>query len=115
MSFGDANNPYGQPPPQAPYGAPQQPAPYGYPQQPQPYGTPQQPAQYAPPQQAAPGPGYMQQPGMVPVGPGVYASWGARFGATLIDFLVAGLLPIIAVVPAMLLRTHRARTVQTSN
>ncbi|KPC61249.1 RDD family protein [Streptomyces chattanoogensis] len=84
MSFGSPNNPYGQQPPQAQYGAPQQPAPYGY------------------PQQAAPGYGQPQQPGM-PVGPGVYASWGSRFGAFLIDFLVAGLVPVIAVIAAVVL------------
>ncbi|WP_030373144.1 RDD family protein [Streptomyces rimosus] len=124
MSFGDPNNPYGQPqgqpgpygqPPQAPYGQ-QPPAPpqgqpgYGYPQQAQPqpgYGYPQQaPPQQAPygqppqvpqqqaygyPQQAAYGQGGM--PGMgVPQG---YASWGARVGATLLDWLFFGLVPTI--------------------
>ncbi|MFF4696674.1 RDD family protein [Streptomyces chattanoogensis] len=85
MSFGSPNNPYGQQPAQAQYGAPQQPAQFGY------------------PPQAAPGPGYPQQPGM-PVRPGGYASWGARFGATLIDFLIAVLVPIIIVAISMLLR-----------
>ncbi|USA02521.1 RDD family protein [Streptomyces lydicamycinicus] len=94
MSFGDPNNPYGQQPPPAPYGAPQQPAPYGYPQQAAPgYGYPQQPV---------PGHGLPQQPGM-PVGPGAYASWGSRFGAFLIDFLVAGLVPALAFIVAIFL------------
>ncbi|MFG2139213.1 RDD family protein [Streptomyces sp. NPDC048650] len=89
MSFGNPHNPYGQQPPQAPYGAPQQPGQYGY------------------PQQAAPGYGHPQQPGMGPVGHGAYgayASWGARFGATLIDFLIAVVVPIIMVAISMLLR-----------
>ncbi|MFJ3950571.1 RDD family protein [Streptomyces libani] len=106
MSFGDPNNPYGRQQPQAPYGAPQQPAQYGYPQpQPQPqqaYGAPQQPAQYVPPQQAVQGHSYPLQPN-TPVGPGAYASWGSRFGAFLIDFLVAGLVPLIAVITAVVL------------
>ncbi|MFJ3954391.1 RDD family protein [Streptomyces libani] len=109
MSFGDPNNPYGQQPqaPQGPYGQ-QPPVPpqgqpgYGYPQQApqqqQPYGYPQQ---QAVPQQQGYG-GYPQQaaapygqpmPGMgMPTG---YASWGARVGAYLIDYLIAGLLPTI--------------------
>ncbi|MFG2093532.1 RDD family protein [Streptomyces sp. NPDC048612] len=105
MSFGDPNNPYGQQPPQAPYGAPQQPAQYGYPQPPPPpqaYGAPQQPGPYVPPQQFGQGPGYPQQSGM-PVGPGMYASWGSRFGAFLIDFLIASLVPFIAVFAAIAL------------
>ncbi|MFG2527214.1 RDD family protein [Streptomyces sp. NPDC048516] len=111
MSFGDPNNPYGQPqPPQGPYGqqpqAPQgpygqqppvppqgQPG-YGYPQQApqqQPYGYPQQqvPQQqaYGYPQQAATPYG---QPMGMPTG---YATWGARLCAMLIDGLVVGLVP----------------------
>ncbi|MGA5565560.1 RDD family protein [Streptomyces platensis] len=94
MSFGSPHNPYGQQPPPAPYGAPQQPVPYGYPQQAAPgYGYPQQ---------AVPGHGPSQQPGM-PVGPGAYASWGSRFGAFLIDFLVAGLVPVLAFITALVL------------
>ncbi|MFD5395634.1 RDD family protein [Streptomyces sp. NPDC127097] len=85
MSFDGPHHPYGQQPPPAPYGAPQQPAPYGY------------------PQQAAPGYGHPQQP-MAPVRHGAYASWGARFGATLIDFLIAVLVPVIVVALSMLLR-----------
>lgn len=86
MSFGNPNNhPCGQQPPQAQYGAPQQPPQFSY------------------PPQAAPGPGYPQQPGM-PVSSGIYASWGARFGATLIDFLIAVLVPIAMVAISMLLR-----------
>ncbi|MFH8745933.1 RDD family protein [Streptomyces rimosus] len=123
MSFGDPNNPYGQPqgqpgpygqPPQAPYGQ-QPPAPpqgqpgYGYPQQAQPqpgYGYPQQ----APPQQQAPygqppqmpqqqAYGYPQQAaygqgGMPGMGmPQGYASWGARVGAYLLDGLIIGVVP----------------------
>lgn len=111
MSFGDPNNPYGQQqPPQAPYGQ-QPPVPpqggqpgYGYPQQApqqQPYGYPQQQAPAAPqqpygyPQQQA-APGYPGQPGMPGMGmPTGYASWGARFGALLVDYLVVGLAPTI--------------------
>ncbi|TJZ53010.1 RDD family protein [Streptomyces piniterrae] len=105
MSFGDPNNPYGQPPqaPQGPYGQ-QPPVPpqaqpgYGYPQQAppqQPYGYPQQqaqPAGYGYPQQPAP----YGQPGM----PSAYASWGARVGAFLIDYLIVGLLPTIILMVA---------------
>ncbi|MFJ9406767.1 RDD family protein [Streptomyces sp. NPDC101393] len=47
----------------------------------------------------------MQQPGMVPVGPGVYASWGSRFGAFLIDYLIAGLVPVIAVIASIILES----------
>ncbi|MFD8548298.1 RDD family protein [Streptomyces sp. NPDC059649] len=103
MSFGDPNNPYGQPPqaPQAPYGQ-QPPVPpqggpgYGYPQQPQapqqPYGYPQQ--GQVPPQQ--PYGGYPQQAGYAMPGmPQGYASWGARVGAYLIDYLIVGLVPTI--------------------
>ncbi|GAA1264474.1 hypothetical protein GCM10009665_62360 [Kitasatospora nipponensis] len=80
----DPNNPYGQPQ-QAPYGVPQQQNPYGQPQQ-QAYGYPQQAAPgYGYPQQAAPGYGYPQ------AAPPVLASWGARVGASFIDFLVVGL------------------------
>ncbi|MGW3242884.1 RDD family protein [Streptomyces sp. NPDC001070] len=85
-------NPYGQQPPQQPYGHPQQPPAqpgYGYPTQPQqPYGS-------IPPQAQGPyGHGYPggPVPGMPP-----YASWGARVGATLVDFLVAGLVPMILI------------------
>ncbi|UNO40321.1 RDD family protein [Streptomyces sp. MST-110588] len=121
MSFGDPNNPYGQPPqaqpgpygqpPQAPYGqpaAPQDGQPgYGYPQQAppaqQPYGYPQQPQQpqqpYGYPQQAAPSPygaqGGMPGPGMGMGAPQGYASWGARVGAFLLDYLIVGLIPTI--------------------
>ncbi|MFJ9406284.1 RDD family protein [Streptomyces sp. NPDC101393] len=118
MSFGDPNNPYGQQPqqaPQAPYGQPPVPPQggqpgYGYPQQPpqqQPYGAPQQqPGQpYGYPQQQQPAQpyGYPQQqgyPGGQPGMPGMgaptgYASWGARVGATLVDYLIVGLVPTI--------------------
>ncbi|QIY56208.1 RDD family protein [Streptomyces sp. RPA4-5] len=104
MSFGSPDNPYGQQPPPPPHGAPQQPAPYGYPQQSAPgYGYPQQPAPgYGFPQQPVPGHGFPQQP-VMPAGPGAYASWGSRFGAFLIDFLVAGLVPVIAVIAALVM------------
>ncbi|KOT98630.1 RDD domain containing protein [Streptomyces sp. NRRL F-5755] len=131
MSFGDPNNPYGQPqgqpgpygqPPQAPYGQ-QPPAPpqgqpgYGYPQQAQPqpgYGYPQQ----APPQQAPYGQppqvpqqqayGYPQQAaygqgGMPGMGmPQGYASWGARVGAYLLDGLIMGVVPTILYIIAII-------------
>ncbi|MEU7154941.1 RDD family protein [Streptomyces chrestomyceticus] len=123
MSFGDPNNPYGQPqgqpnpygqPPQAPqaqpgYGYPQQAQPqpgYGYPQQapPQPqapYGQPPQVPQqqaYGYPQQGSP---YGQQPGMPGMGgPQPYASWGARVGAALLDGLIIGVVPTILYVVA---------------
>jgi uncharacterized RDD family membrane protein YckC len=76
-------NPYGGPP-QQPYGQPQPP---GIPQQPyygqQPgYGYPQQP-----PYGAYPPPGGLP-PGMPPL-----ASWGARLGAYLLDFLMFNLVP----------------------
>ncbi|MFE2425498.1 RDD family protein [Streptomyces sp. NPDC059373] len=117
------SNPYGQQPPQQPQQPQQPPQqPYGYPQQPpavpqqpQPgYGYPQQPPapqgfpqqQGYPPQQA----GYPQQGGYPPQGgypsgyqggypggpvPGMppYASWGARFGALLLDALIFNLIP----------------------
>lgn len=89
-------NPYGQQPPQQPYGYPQQQPPaqpgYGYPTQPQPpYGA-------VPPQAQGPyGYGYPGGPaGPVPGMP-PFASWGARVGATLIDFLVTGLVPMILI------------------
>lgn len=96
-----AGDPYGQQPPpqppQQPYGYPQQPPAqpgYGYPTQPQPpYGA-------VPPQAQSPygyGHGYPGGPtGPVPGMP-PFAGWGARVGATLIDFLVAGLVPMILV------------------
>jgi uncharacterized RDD family membrane protein YckC len=86
-------NPYGQPPqqPQQPgYGSPQQPPQpgYGYPQgAPQPgYGAPQ--PGYDP--NAAYG--YPQQPGYPGAGYGgpVFAGWWQRFGALLLDTLIAG-------------------------
>ncbi|MFI0940495.1 RDD family protein [Streptomyces sp. NPDC021020] len=65
--------PYGQQPPgvppQVPYG--QQPAGYGYQQ---PYGYP--------------------QPGGLPPGMPPLASWGARLGALLLDFLIVYLVPV---------------------
>lgn len=105
MSFGDPNNPYGQPqqPPQGQpgYGQPQQGQPgYGYPQQPpgQPgYGYPQQggqPPYGAYPQQpGAQAPeGYANVPGLGVVEVGTY---GARFGARLLDMIFAYIVVII--------------------
>ncbi|MFI0898807.1 RDD family protein [Streptomyces sp. NPDC020983] len=69
---GQPQQPYGQQPPgvppQVPYG---QPAGYGYQQ---PYGYP--------------------QPGGVPAGMPPLASWGARLGALLLDFLIVNLVPV---------------------
>ncbi|MFF4331338.1 hypothetical protein ACFYZT_33160 [Streptomyces sp. NPDC001591] len=84
MSFGDRDNPYGQPgyPHQAPQGVPPQ---YGHPQQVAPqyqngYGYPQQlsrPAPYS--SNSAPAtPGGIPEP----------AHWGLRVGADLLDTLV---------------------------
>ncbi|MDI3385655.1 RDD family protein [Streptomyces sp. B-S-A8] len=94
MSFGDPNNPYGQPPQQPqgqPYGYPQQPKDqpgygYGYPQQ-APQGVPQG---YGYP--AAPPPGgygFVQLPTLGTV---QLASMGTRFGARLIDGVVIGVI-----------------------
>ncbi|MFI1199078.1 RDD family protein [Streptomyces sp. BHT-5-2] len=142
MSFGDPNNPYGQPPqaPQGPYGQPPQapqgpygqqpPAPpqggqpgYGYPQQ----GAPQQPQQpYGYPQQGQvppqgqPGYGYAQQPAApygqpgMPGMPSGYASWGARVGALLIDFLIVGLVPVILYVIAFAVAAGSASSASSS-
>ena len=111
MSFGDPNNPYGQPqgqPQQPPQGQPG----YGYPQQPQGqqpgYGYPQQAPQGVPPQQ---GYGYpQQQPGQMPPGPGgtlqanngyinvaglgtvELATMGRRLGARALDAVAYGIL-----------------------
>lgn len=100
MSFGDPNNPYGQPPQQPPpgqpgYGYPQQQPGYGYPQQPpaQPgYGYPQQPG-YAQPQ-------YPQAPGTLQANNGLInvgylgtvqlATMGQRLLARLVDGLIIG-------------------------
>ncbi|MEU3461504.1 RDD family protein [Streptomyces sp. NPDC006733] len=70
------NNPYDQQPQQQP------PQGYGYPQQP-PAFPQQNQGQYGYPQTGLP-------PGMPPL-----ASWGARFGATLLDFLIVGLVPTV--------------------
>ncbi|MGW1230450.1 RDD family protein [Streptomyces sp. NPDC001515] len=106
MSFGDPNpnNPYGQQPGQPPqgqpgYGYPQQ-APQGVPPQGQPgYGYPQQPGmppyggpQY-PNQPGAPAPeGYANVPGLGMVEVGTY---GARFGARLLDMIFAYIVVIV--------------------
>ncbi|MEU1225178.1 RDD family protein [Streptomyces sp. NPDC005828] len=92
MSFGDPNNPYGQP--QDPNQ--QQPG-YGYPQQ-APQGVPQQGYGY-PQQPGAPG-AYPQAPGTLQANNGYIsvhglgtvqvASMGLRFGARLIDSLAIG-------------------------
>ena len=100
MSYGDPNNPYGQPqnPQQPGYGYPQQGAqqPYGYPQQP-PQGVPPQQPGYGYPQapQAPAGYGYPQQPGYGMQPP--YANWGQRFLGTLVDGLVF-VVPYIVVI-----------------
>ncbi|MFD8827814.1 RDD family protein [Streptomyces sp. NPDC059605] len=100
MSFGapnpDPNNPYGQQPPQGQPG-------YGYPQQPpqgQPgYGYPQQPPQgqpgygYPQGQPGAPAPeGFANVPGLGTVEVGTY---GARFGARLLDMIFAYIVVIV--------------------
>lgn len=117
------DNPYGQQPPQGQpgpsYGYPQQPPaqPYGHPPQqpgfPQQQGYPQQPPAH-PQQQPGypgapsqpPGGGYGQpagaygQPGGVPGTPqGMppFASWGARVGAYLVDFMIVGFVPVILI------------------
>ncbi|MGW7451812.1 RDD family protein [Streptomyces sp. NPDC054787] len=94
MSFGDPNNPYGQPqqPPQgqpgygqqAPQGVPPQ---YGYPQQPPQGAAPQYgyPQQTPPPYGAYPPPG---MPGMPGTGMPPLAHWGLRVGAYLLDLLI---------------------------
>ncbi|MEU5973489.1 RDD family protein [Streptomyces sp. NPDC047315] len=113
MSFGDPNNPYGQPQGQQPggYGQPQQPGGYGQPQQPggygqQPggYGQPQDQQGYGYPQQGPPQPqqsqyGYPQAPPVQPYdayqqpgyGSGMpeLAHWGLRVGSFLIDSLIS--------------------------
>jgi uncharacterized RDD family membrane protein YckC len=77
-------NPYGGQP-QQPYG---QPYPPGIPQQPS-YG--QQPGYGGYPQQ--PPYGAYPQPGGLPPGMPPLASWGARLGALLLDFLIVQLVP----------------------
>lgn len=100
MSFGDPNNPYGQPgQPQQPQGQPG----YGYPQQapqgvpPQqgygyPQGAPQQPGQpygaYPQQQPGQPGYGYPQQPGQPYGGMPPYAHWGLRFLGYVLDIII---------------------------
>ncbi|APB01785.1 RDD family protein [Nocardia seriolae] len=76
MTYG--NDPYSQQPQQPGYG--QQPPP-GYGQPPPPGGYPGQPVDYG--YQPAPGYGAYPQP--------PYASWGARVGAYIVDFLIASL------------------------
>ncbi|MFD0025416.1 RDD family protein [Streptomyces sp. NPDC058382] len=109
MSFGDPNpnNPYGQQPGQPPHGQPPQGQPgYGYPQQapqgvpPQGYGYPQQPGQVpyggVPPYPGQPGgpapEGYANVPGLGTVEVGTY---GARFGARLLDMIFAYIVVIV--------------------
>jgi uncharacterized RDD family membrane protein YckC len=92
MSFGDPNNPYGQPQDNQPgYGYPQnsgqQPG-YGYPGQPQQpgpagYGYPQQPTQPMQPYGVGIPPQAGYGGGMPPL-----AHWGLRVGAYLIDMLI---------------------------
>ncbi|MFG2025146.1 RDD family protein [Streptomyces sp. NPDC048825] len=115
MSFGDPNNPYGQPPPQGgqqPYGYPQQPPGqpgYGAPQGQPGYGYPQQPPQGVPPQQ---GYGYPQQPGgqypqqgQMYGGTPPYAHWGSRVLATLVDSLILLVAYLPAVIGALISET----------
>ena len=136
----DPNNPYGKQPqqPQPGYGYPQQP-PAGYPQQQppaQPYGYPQQgvPPQAGPQdpyaQQQPPGYGYPQQPpagyqqpapgyqpspyGTAGYGQGQYASWGQRAGATLIDFLYIGVIPLVLFIIAIVIVAAGAHTTTDS-
>ncbi|HEY5833483.1 RDD family protein [Streptomyces sp.] len=96
-----------QPPGPGPYDGPPQPhQPPHQPQPPQaPYGYPQQPPAYGQNPYAQPGmyPGYPQQPGYpnpygypqggLPPGMPPLASWGARVGATLLDWLIFMLVP----------------------
>ncbi|MGW1191551.1 RDD family protein [Streptomyces sp. NPDC002559] len=100
MSFGapnpDPNNPYGQQPPQGQpgYGYPQQPPQgqpgYGYPQQ-QPQGQPGY--GYPQGQPGAPAPeGFANVPGLGTVEVGTY---GARFGARLLDMIFAYIVVIV--------------------
>jgi uncharacterized RDD family membrane protein YckC len=98
-------NPYGQQPPQQPqqpgYGYPQQPPQpqpgYGYPGAAQPGYDPNAAAYGYPQQSGYPGPG---------MGGPVYAGWWQRFGALLLDSLIAG-------VPAYILEAIGAAS-QTS-
>ncbi|OON74425.1 RDD family protein [Streptomyces tsukubensis] len=116
MSFGDSNNPYGQPPQQPPgqpgqpgqgpgYGYPQQEqAGYGYPQQ-APQGVPQQgqdPYGYPQHGQQQPYGAYPQQPGTLQANNGYInvpglgtvevATMGRRLGARLIDGVAVGVI-----------------------
>ncbi|GGU10393.1 RDD family protein [Streptomyces violascens] len=116
MSFGDPNNPYGQQPQQPPqggnpYGQQQGQPGYGYPQGQQgvPQGVPPQQGYGYPqaPGQAPQGYGYPQAPGIpggqAPEGyanvPGLgvveVGSYGARFGARLLDMIFAYIVVII--------------------
>jgi uncharacterized RDD family membrane protein YckC len=109
MSFGDPNNPYGQQPQQPPqggqpgYGYPQQTPPgvppqqgYGYPQQQptQPYGAPGQQYPGYPGGQPGgpPREGFANVPGIGEVEVGTY---GARFGARLLDMIFAYIVVIV--------------------
>ncbi|MEC3913505.1 RDD family protein [Nocardia sp. CDC160] len=102
-AYGAPQPAYGAPQPA--YGAPQQPA-YGAPQPgydaQSPYGAPQQPAYGASqPAYGAAQPAFgAPQPGYAPFGGygAQYASWGARFGAYLID-------AAIWILPGVILRT----------
>ncbi|MFE5485364.1 hypothetical protein [Streptomyces sp. NPDC056527] len=92
MSFGDPNNPYGQPQGQQPG--------YGQPQGQQPgYGYPQQAPQGVPPQQY----GYPQAPPVQPYGVGGYPQGpqkmpGLMTAARVIMFVLAGLQIIIGII-----------------
>ncbi|MFC4032869.1 RDD family protein [Streptomyces polygonati] len=100
----DQPQPQAQPPSQEPYGggqpygAPQQPYPYPYPPQPGAYGQPpQQPYGYPPAGYQQPPPpygyGYAPGPGVPLPGMPPLASWGARLGAFLLDWLMFFLIP----------------------
>jgi uncharacterized RDD family membrane protein YckC len=78
----EPNNPFDKQPPQQPYGYPQQP-PFPQPPFPQQQGHP-----------GYPGPAGYPQGGGVPGMP-PFASWGARLGAALLDYIIVGLLPTI--------------------
>ena len=134
----DPNNPYAQQPqqpqqpPQPGYGYPQQPPAqpqYGYPQQ----GVPPQAGPQDPYAQPPQGYGYPQDGGVPPqagyggyqtnpygaagggYGQGAYASWGQRVGASLIDGLIVGLVPIILYIIAGVALVGSVHTTYDSN
>ncbi|MFD9221246.1 hypothetical protein ACFWDI_14810 [Streptomyces sp. NPDC060064] len=88
MSFGDPNNPYGQP-----QGQPQQPG-YGYPQQ----GQPQQPG-YGQPQQ--PAYGYPQAPPVQPYGGAPTSMPGLMTAARVLLYIIGGLQVLVGIIAAI--------------